>query len=262
MSGHSHAKTILHKKQITDAKRGKIFSKLSRQISVARREGGANPEMNPKLRLAIEQARSFAMPKDNIERAIKRGSGELKGAKLEEVIFEAYGPEGIAIIIEGITDNKNRALAEIKQTLNQYKGKLVGEGSVKWIFERKGVITLGMRNQGEWSKRTPFSSPASLPREARHRNNKEELELLAIEVGADDIFWHNDILDIYTKIEDLEKVKKNLEEKGIKIESATLDWVAKEQIEVGEKEKETCQKLFEALDENEAVQEIYSNLKI
>jgi len=243
MSGHSHAKTILHKKQITDAKRGKIFSKLSRQISVARREGGANPEMNPKLRLAIEQARSFAMPKDNIERAIKRGSGELKGAKLEEVIFEAYGPEGIAIIIEGITDNKNRALAEIKQTLNQYKGKLVGEGSVKWMFERKGVITLGMRNQGEY------------------RNNKEELELLAIEVGADDIFWHNDILDIYTKIEDLEKVKKNLEEKGIKIESATLDWVAKEQIEVGEKEKETCQKLFEALDENEAVQEIYSNLK-
>jgi len=244
MSGHSHAKTILHKKQITDAKRGKIFSKLSRQISVARREGGANPEMNPKLRLAIEQARSFAMPKDNIERAIKRGSGELKGAKLEEVIFEAYGPEGIAIIIEGITDNKNRALAEIKQTLNQYKGKLVGEGSVKWMFERKGVITLGMRNQGEYG------------------NNKEELELLAIEVGADDIFWHNDILDIYTKIEDLEKVKKNLEEKGIKIESATLDWVAKEQIEVGEKEKETCQKLFEALDENEAVQEIYSNLKI
>ena len=243
MSGHSHAKTILHKKQITDAKRGKIFSKLSRQISVARREGGANPEMNPKLRLAIEQARSFAMPKDNIERAIKRGSGELKGAKLEEVIFEAYGPEGIAIIIEGITDNKNRALAEIKQTLNQYKGKLVGEGSVKWMFERKGVITLGMRNQGEYG------------------NNKEELELLAIEVGADDIFWHNDILDIYTKIEDLEKVKKNLEEKGIKIESATLDWVAKEQIEVGEKEKETCQKLFEALDENEAVQEIYSNLK-
>jgi len=200
--------------------------------------------MNPKLRLAIEQARSFAMPKDNIERAIKRGSGELKGAKLEEVIFEAYGPEGIAIIIEGITDNKNRALAEIKQTLNQYKGKLVGEGSVKWMFERKGVITLGMRNQGEYG------------------NNKEELELLAIEVGADDIFWHNDILDIYTKIEDLEKVKKNLEEKGIKIESATLDWVAKEQIEVGEKEKESCQKLFEALDENEAVQEIYSNLKI
>jgi len=244
MSGHSHAKTILHKKQITDAKRGKIFSKLSRQISVAAREKGKYPETNSALRLAIEKAKEFNMPKDNIERAIKRGTGEIEGVKLEEVIFEAYGPEGIAIIIEGITDNKNRALAEIKQTLNQYKGKLVGEGSVKWMFERKGVITLGMRNQGEYG------------------NNKEELELLAIEVGADDIFWHNDILDIYTKIEDLEKVKKNLEEKGIKIESATLDWVAKEQIEVGEKEKETCQKLFEALDENEAVQEIYSNLKI
>lgn len=183
MSGHSHFSSIKHKKAITDAKRGKIFSKLSRQISIAVREKGGDPEMNPKLRLVIEEARSFNMPKDNIERAIKRGSGELEGARLESVLFEAYGPAGIAIIIEGITDNKNRTLAEIKQILNQNGGKLVGEGGVRWMFERK--------------------------------------------------------------------VK----------EPGSLEWVPKQEIELGEKDKETAKKLFEALDENDSVQEIYSNIK-
>lgn len=186
MSGHSHAKTILHKKQITDAKRGKIFSKLSREISIAAREKGADPETNSALRMVIEKAREFNMPKENIERAIKKGTGELKGDALENIIFEAYGPGGIAIIIEGITDNKNRALSEIKQILNQNGGKLVGVGGVSWMFERKV--------------------------------NKEE--------------------------------------------ASSLEWIAKQDIEVSEKDKETCQKLFEALDENDSVQEIYSNLKI
>lgn len=243
MSGHSHAKTILHKKQITDAKRGKIFSKLSRQISIAAKEKGGDFETNSALRLAVEKAREFNMPKENIERAIKKGTGELVGEKLEEVIFEAYGPEGIAIIIEGITDNKNRALGGIKQILTQNRGKLVGEGAVKWLFERKGAITV--------------DSKAQMP----DVKSKEELELLAIEAGAEDIYWHNDNLDIYTKPEELEKVKKNLEEKGVQAESASLDWVAKEEVSLDEKKKQACQKLFEALDENDAVQEIYSNLK-
>jgi len=240
MSGHSHFSSIKHKKAITDAKRGKIFSKLSRMISVAAKENG-DPQTNSKLRQALEEAKRFDLPKENIERAIKRGTGELEGVRLEEVVFEAYGPGKTAIIIEGITDNKNRTLSEIKQILNQKGGKLASEGSVKWLFGRKGTLIVN--------------------NEQRTMNN-EELELKAIESGAEDTYWHDNLLDIYTKPEDLEKVKKNLEEKGTKIESASLDWVAKEMIEVEEKDKEACEKLFEALDENDAVQDIYSNLKV
>ncbi len=243
MSGHSHAKTILHKKQITDSKRSKAFSKLSRLITVAAKEKGEDPEKNSKLRMAIEQAKSFNMPKDNIERAIKRGTGELEGQKLESTTFEAYGPERIAIIIEGITDNKNRALGDIKRILSQNNGKLASEGSVKWLFERKGAVIIDPESQIEKLK------------------DKEKLELEAIEAGAEDIYWRDDLLDIYTKPEKLDKVKKKLEQKQIKIESASLDWVAKETQELEEKQKEACRKLFEQLDENEAVQDIYSNLK-
>jgi len=243
MSGHSHFSKIKHKKKITDKKRGQIFSKLAREISVAAREGGGDPATNAKLRLAIERAKAINLPKENVERAIKRGVGELEGVQLEEVLFEAYGPGGIALIIEGITDNKNRTLGEVKQILQQHNGKLVGGGQVKWLFERRGVIIINRESQTENLK------------------NKEELELKVIEAGAEDIYWHNDILDVYTKIESLEGVKKNLEKEEIKIESVSLDWVAKEMVTVVEKERESCEKLFEALDESDAVQEIYSNLK-
>lgn len=243
MSGHSHWAGIKYKKELADLKRGQAFSKLVREIEVAAREGG-DPNFNSKLRVAIEKAKELRLPTENIEKAIKRGTGELKDEKLKEVTFEAYGPGGIAIIIEGITDNKNRTLGEIKQILNRNEGKLVGEGAVKWMFERKGAIIVDYKLQIEDLK------------------NKEKLELLAIEAGALDLYWHDDILDVYTKIEDLEKVKKNLEEKRIKIDSVSLDWVAKEEISLPEEEKRVCQKLFEALDENEAVQEIYSNLKL
>ena len=137
MSGHSHWKTTKRTKEGEDKKRGIIFSKLAREISMAAKEKGKDPETNPKLRFVVERAKQYNLPKDNIERAIKRGVGELPGEDLEKVFFEAYGPGGIAIIIEGITDNKNRALAEIKQILNQHQGKLTGPGSVKWLFERK-----------------------------------------------------------------------------------------------------------------------------
>ena len=244
MSGHSHAKTIKRTKEASDQKRGQIFSKMARVISVAVKEGGPNPETNNKLRVAIEKAKQLNLPKENIERAIKQATGGAEGANLEEVIFEAYGPGGIAIIIEGITDNKNRALGEIKQILTQNGGKLVGEGSVKWMFQRKGCIIVDLKLQSEDFK------------------NKEKLELIAIEAGVLDICWHDETLDVYTNTEELDKVKKNLEEKGIKIDSASLDWVPKEEIALNKKTNETCQKLFEALDENEAVQEIYSNLKV
>jgi len=244
MSGHSHARTIRRAKELTDKKRGQIFSKLARLIFVAVREGGPNPETNPKLRLAIEAARGFNMPNENIERAIKRATGEIPGEKLEEIIYEAYGPGGVALIIEGITDNKNRALGEVKQILSQHNGKLVGEGAVKWMFERKGCITINIKNQ------------------ISNIKNKEDLELMTIEAGAEDLYWHNDDLDVYTKIEDLEKVKKKLEEKGAKIDSVTLDWKPKELIDLRERERKSCLKLFETLDELDSVQEIYSNLKI
>jgi YebC/PmpR family DNA-binding regulatory protein len=135
MSGHSHAKTVARTKGAEDAKRSAAFSKMTRLISVAARDGG-DPASNPKLRVAIDQARQVNMPKENIERAIKKGTGELEGENLEEFTFEALGPGGIALIIEGITDNKNRSLGDVKQILNQHQGKLAGEGSVKWMFER------------------------------------------------------------------------------------------------------------------------------
>jgi len=245
MSGHSHSKKIKREKAITDQKRGQMFSKIARMISVAIKEGGSNPGTNQKLNVAMETAKKWNLPKENIERAIKKGSGEESaGEKLEEVSFEAFGPGGVAIIIEGITDNKNRALGEIKQILNQNNGKLVGEGAVRWLFEKKGVISVDLNSQSSDFK------------------NKEGIEMAAIDSGAQDFRWHDDDLEIYTKPEDLEKVRKVLEGKGVKIEGGSLDWVAKEEISADEKTKELCQKLFEALDENETVQEIYSNLKI
>jgi len=243
MSGHSHAKTIRHQKNITDQKRGQIFSKMARLISIAAR-GGGDPKTNASLRMAMEEAKKFNMPKENIERAIKRGTGAISGEKLEEVIYEAYGPNGVSVIIEGITDNKNRALGEVKKILGQYNGKMVGEGAVKWMFERKGCITIDIKSQTSNIK------------------SREDLELLAIEAGAEDLYWHNDELDVYTEVENLEKVKRNLEEKEIKIDSVSLDWKPKEMVDLTGKDKESCLKLFEALDESDTVQEIYSNLKV
>jgi len=244
MSGHSHAKKIKHQKAITDQKRGQMFSKIARMVLVAVKEGGANIETNPKLAVAMETAKKWNLPKENVERAIKRGSGpEAGNEKLAEVSFEALGPEGIALIIEGITDNKNRTLGEIKQILNQNNGKLVGEGAVRWLFEKKGVVAVNLNAQSANFK------------------NKENLELAAIESGAQDFRWYDDDLEVYTKTEDLEKVKKSLEEKGIKTEGASLDWVAKEEVLATDKARELCQKLFEELDNNDAVQETYSNIK-
>lgn len=239
MSGHSHFKTIKAQKGIADAKKGKAFSKVVKFISIAAKDG-ADPDTNPRLRMAIEQAKLVNMPKDNIERAIEKGSGGLAGENLEEVIFESFGPGGIAIIIEAITDNKNRTLGEIKQILNQNNSKLAGEGSVQWMFDRKGIIIVDNKQK---------------------TINNEQLELTAIESGADDISWSGDVLNIYTKPEDLEKIKKSLEEKKMVIDSTTLGLVPKNTVIMDEKTKQACQKLFEALDENDAVQEIYSNLK-
>lgn len=179
------------------------------------------------------------MPKENIERAIKKGTGELAGETLEEVSFEALCPGGVAIIIDGITDNKNRTLGEVRGIISQHGGKMAGEGAARWMFERRGIILASVEEKP-----------------------KEELELLAIEAGAEDFSWRNAVLEIYTKPENMEKVKNALEQKNIKVESASLGWVSKEEIAIDEKYREKVQKLFEALDENDAVQDIYSNLNL
>ena len=238
MSGHSHFKTVAATKNANDAKKGKIFSKMARVITIAVKEKGPDVSSNIQLKAAIEKAKEFNMPKENIERAVKKGTGELAGESLEEVSFEGFGPGGFALIMDGITDNKNRTLGEIKGILSQYQGKMAGEGAVRWMFERKGFMTISCDEK-----------------------QKEELELLAIEAGADDVKHQNGVLEIYTKPEDWEKTKKILEEKGLKIESSSLEWTAKEEVAISDKEKETAQKLFEALDENDAIQDIYSNLK-
>jgi YebC/PmpR family DNA-binding regulatory protein len=245
MSGHSHCKTIKRVKDAHDLERGKVFSKLARMISVAVKDG-ADPALNSKLRQVLDEAKKFNMPKDKVEKAIKRGTGEIEGGRLEEIIYEAFGPGGIAIIIECITDNKNRTLSEVKHVLQKYNGKLAESGSVKWLFERKGIITLQISDE-----------------ETSANKDKDSIELIAIESGAEDIDYNKEenVLDIYTKTEELEKVKENLTNKKIEIDSSCLGWVAKENIDVNEKEKTSCEKVFEELDEKDDVQNIYSNLK-
>ena len=238
MSGHSHFKTVAATKNANDAKRGKIFSKMARVITIVVKEGGKDPLINAKLKTAIDKARELNMPKDNIERAIKKGAGELVGEILEEISIEGFGPGGFAIIIDGITDNKNRTLNEVKGILGQYDGKMAGEGAVKWMFQRNGLIVLSAAGK-----------------------STEDLELLAIEVGAEDVRSKGEMLHILTKPEDLEKIKKSLEKKQLHIASSSLEWVPKEETAIGEKEQAKAQKLFEALDEQDDVQDIYSNLK-
>ena len=239
MSGHSHAKTVKRVKEAGDKKRSQIFSKMAKAIVLAVKEGGPNPEANSKLKMTIDTAKKFNLPKNNIERAIKQGQGELEGEKLEFILVEALGPGNTSIIIEGITDNKNRSIGEIRQILNKYNGKLASEGSVKWLFERKGIILIKDKKE-----------------------NEEETELKIIEAGAEDIKKVEDFFEVKTKPEDFDIIKNNLINLGFEIESGTIEFRAKEIINISEREKESCIKLFDALDENDAVQEIYSNINL
>tara|TARA_B100001971_G_C18200724_1_gene544410 strand:+ start:290 stop:1006 length:717 start_codon:yes stop_codon:yes gene_type:complete len=237
MSGHSHFATIKHKKAASDAQRGKEFSKLAKELTIAARDGGGDPVANYRLRMVIDKAKGINMPAINIDRAVKKGTGELEGEQLEEILVEGYGPDGIALLIEGITDNKNRSLGEIRMILEKNQGKMVGEGAVQWMFERKGSIGL-------------------LPQE----KDREEIEMTAIDAGADDLYWHTDgFLEIYTTPTELDAVKTAIEKQGLKVESASLDWIPKERVAINK--KEAAESLFEALDEGDSVQDVYSNLQ-
>jgi len=237
MSGHSKWAQIKHKKAATDAKKSKNFSKLAAAITVAAREGGGEPDKNPKLRLAIEKARSFNMPSDNIERAIKRGTGALEGTQLEELLLEAYGPNGHPLLITAITDNRNRTLAEVKHILNKYGGKLGMEGSVKWMFELKGRIILN------------------------NQSLTEEEELKLIEIGIDDVKKEDTNIVIYTQPENLYSTQQKISKMGFLILESSLDFIPKNIETISEEERIIYEKLFEELDEQADVKDIFSTIE-
>jgi YebC/PmpR family DNA-binding regulatory protein len=237
MSGHSHFAGIKHRKGINDAKRAKVFSKLAKPITIAAQEGGGNPNTNFKLRMTIDKAREFNMPKENIERAIKRGIGELKGEVIQEIIYEAKGPGNVLMLIKAATDNRNRTVSEIKSILNKLDGKMGEAGSSMWNFEQAGNILIDFSDK-----------------------NLDELELLAIDAGAKDTKIEGTTLNIFTEIKDLQKVKTGLEEKKITILEASLVFVPKSTIKIDENVRIKYEKLLEALDDQDDVSEIYDNL--
>ncbi|MCD4761310.1 YebC/PmpR family DNA-binding transcriptional regulator [bacterium] len=234
MSGHSKWSTIKRAKEAKDAKRSNLFTKLSKNISVAARDG-ADPDSNFKLRIAMDKARALSMPRDNIERAVKKGSGDLEGVRIESYLYEGYAPGGVALIIEILTDNKNRAVSNIKHILSKHGGNLGGDGSVKWMFETKGEVIL---DKGKLS---------------------EEEEMKIIEAGAEDIISEEKV-KVITGIGDLEKVKNKLQSAGFNIESSEMIYLAKDK--VAAKDEEKLLKLMDILDDDDDVNNIYTNADI
>jgi len=236
MAGHSKWKQIKRQKGVTDAKRSQVFTKIAKEIAVAAKQGGADPEMNPRLRLAIEKAREANMPKDNIERAIAKGSGETGEADLEEIVYEGYGPGGAAIIIEALTDNRNRTVSEIRNAFAKAGGSLGESGSVSWVFETRGVITVEANGA-----------------------DADELALQAIDAGADDVRVDDGAVEVYTKPEALEDVRRALSEGGVGIASAELSAIPKTTVSLDEKQAEQVLRLLDRLDELDDVQRVSSN---
>lgn len=240
MSGHSKWASIRHKKGALDAKRGKLFTKLIREITVAAREGGGDPDSNPRLRLAIQKAKDSNMPADNIDRGIKKGTGELEGVSYENVEFEGYAPGGVAIIVEGLTDNKNRTTSEVRSIFSKRGGNMAGEGSVAFQFERKGVFMV-----------------------RREDAKEDELLDVALEAGAEDLTSDEDFYQIICAPQDFDKVRTGLTEKKVKIESSELSQVPKNTIKV--EDLDTAKKilsLVEDLEDNDDVQNVYTNFDI
>ncbi len=236
MSGHSKWATIKHSKGVADAKRGQLFTKLTREIIVAVREGGSNSEANFRLRLAIQKARDSNMPYDNIDRAIKRGSGEGGGAALAEMILEGYGPGGAAILVQATSDNRNRTIQDVRNMFTRAGGSLAESGSVAWLFESKGVITV------ETSSRDP-----------------DELSLQAIDAGADDVSVGDSYIEIYTKVGDLEKVRTALEAQKIAVQSAEIVSTPKTTVELEDKHAFQLLKLLNRLEEMDETSAVFSN---
>jgi YebC/PmpR family DNA-binding regulatory protein len=236
MSGHSKWSTIKRKKAAVDAKKGKIFTKLIKEITVAARLGGSDADANPRLRLAVDNAKSANMPMDNIDRAIKKAVGELEGVSYLELTYEGYGPGGVAVLVESVTDNKNRTVAEVRHLLNKNGGSLGESGSVAWMFDRKGVITLPKQDKTE-----------------------DEIMELILEAGAEDLQVEEDFFEIASAVEDFDNVRKTLSENNLEIENASLQWVAKNSVAVNGENSEKLIKMIDALEDCDDVQNVFSN---
>jgi YebC/PmpR family DNA-binding regulatory protein len=240
MSGHSKWATTKRAKGASDAKRAVLFTKLAKLITVSAREKGGDPAVNFSLRLAMDKAKAANMPKDNIDRAIKRGTGELEGAAIEEMTYEGFGPAGVAVIVKCLTDNKNRASSELKHLFSKFGGSLGGPGAVAWQFEHKGVIRI---NNDQLTGK-----------------NWDDLEMSLIDLGAQDIKKEEEGVTIYCAIPDLQKIKKGLEDLSIALEDAGMEYIAKEKIKVDDEAGQKISDFFEALDENEDADDYWTNL--
>ena len=239
MSGHSKWAGIKHKKAIVDAKRGQAFTRASREITISAKEGGGNPDSNFRLRLAMQKARDINMPTDRIQNAIKRGTGELAGERLEEIRYEGYGPSGVAVMVDALTDNRNRTSASIRHRLSKLGGNLGESNSVNWMFERKGVISA---NAG--------------------KADPEEVGLAAIEAGADDVQVEGKSVEITSPPNAFEKVKAAVEALGVTVENAEITMQPKQTVAVGEDKAAAVLRLMESLEEDEDVQQVYANFDI
>jgi len=240
MSGHSKWATIRRSKGANDAKRGQLFTKLGHEIVIAAREGGSDPEANFRLRLVLDKARQANMPKDNIERAIKRGSGELKDAEeLQDVMYEGYGPHGTAIIVQGLSDNRNRTVSEVRHVFSRFGGNLGADGCVAWMFSRKGYIGVDPKD-----------------------NDPEEIALVAIDAGAEDVEISDDLVEVYTEPQDFKAVQETLSAAEYEIGNAQLSWIPQSSMALDEKETMQTMKLIEALEDLDDVQQVFSNLDI
>ncbi|RJQ15017.1 MAG: YebC/PmpR family DNA-binding transcriptional regulator [Nitrospiraceae bacterium] len=241
MSGHSKWAGIKHKKAIVDARKGKTFSKLSKEISVAARLGGGNPDMNARLRLVIEKAREVNMPADNIKRAVKKGTGELPGVHYEEILYEGYGPGGVALMMEVMTDNRTRTVAEIRHILSKHGGNMGETGSVAWVFDKKGYILVDKKTLDE-----------------------DTIMSNALDAGAED--FKNDPdeenYEVITAPEDLNKVKEFLVKKNIRLGLSEVTLVPKNYVKLDARDAEKMLKLMEALEEHDDIQNVYANFDI
>ena len=241
MSGHNKWSSIKHRKGAQDAKKGKLFTKLIRELTVSARAGGGDPTMNPRLRTAIDRAKAENMPADNIDRAVKKGTGELEGVRYEEYTYEGYGPGGTAILIEVMTDNKNRCTAEVRHIFSKQNGNLGENGCVAWIFEKKGYL--------------------SVPAEGM---DEETLMDIALEAGADDIVEdaEDKQFEVYTELEAFQAVKEALDAKGVTYQAADITMIPKNTVKLQGKEAEQTLRLMDALEDNDDVQNVYSNFDI
>ena len=237
MSGHSKWSSIKHQKGVADARRGKLFTKLTREIILAVRKGGSSPETNYHLRLAIQKAKDNNMPSDNVERAIKRGEGTLEGTTLSEIVLEGYGPGGAAILVEALSDNRNRTVQDVRSTFSRSGGNLGESGSVTWLFDQKGLIMVEIKDM-----------------------DAEELSLQAIDAGAEDVIPQSDYVEIYTKPEEMEAVRKALEQNNITVSTAELAKIPKTTVQLDEHAAIQILKLLDKLEELDDTQSVCSNV--